>query len=86
MFSDSVGIGKVGLELKMYTHIITYIFSVDAAYNIGTMYETGCEDVRGIVVEKNPDMAVRWYTDSAEKVKLDKTIHDQMTQSNQIKL
>ncbi|KAJ3325824.1 hypothetical protein HDU76_013066, partial [Blyttiomyces sp. JEL0837] len=41
--------------------------SADAAYNIGTLYETGCADTEGTIVEENIEMAIRWYREAAEK-------------------
>ncbi|KAJ3120165.1 hypothetical protein HK100_012912 [Physocladia obscura] len=52
--------------LKLF-HLAWALGSADAAYNIGILYETGCEDSEGILVEQNIDLAMRWYRDAADK-------------------
>ncbi|KAJ3391494.1 hypothetical protein HDU84_005869 [Entophlyctis sp. JEL0112] len=53
--------------LKLF-YLAWALGSGDAAFNIGTLYESGCKDAEGVFVERNIDMAIRWYEDAAEKV------------------
>jgi TPR repeat protein len=39
----------------------------DASYNLGKMYESGCSDVKGVIVNRDVDAAVRYYTEAADK-------------------
>ncbi|KAI9327986.1 hypothetical protein BDR26DRAFT_874655 [Obelidium mucronatum] len=52
--------------LKLF-YLAWALGSADAAYNIGTIYETGCEDNNGPIVEPNVELALRWYREAAEK-------------------
>ncbi|KAJ3082514.1 hypothetical protein HDU99_002399 [Rhizoclosmatium hyalinum] len=66
-------LGYMHLIEKNYTEALKLFYlawalgSADAAYNIGHLYETGCEDNDGIVVEQNTELALRWYRDASEK-------------------
>lgn len=41
--------------------------SVDAIYNIGTIYEAGCSNLSGVILNKDLDAAIRFYTKAANK-------------------
>lgn len=50
--------------LKLF-HLAWSLGSADAAFNIGTLYENGCSDSHGPILDKNIDMAIRWYQEAA---------------------
>ena len=51
-------------------HLAWALGSADAAFNIGNVFETGCADTDGSVIEPSTAMAVAWYRDAAEKVNM----------------
>ncbi|KAJ3192341.1 hypothetical protein HK101_006712 [Irineochytrium annulatum] len=49
-------------------HLAWGLGSADAAYNLGAMYESGCDDNDGNpLVPRDEGMAMRWYRDAAGK-------------------
>ncbi|KAJ3009787.1 hypothetical protein HKX48_007743 [Thoreauomyces humboldtii] len=54
-------------EAIQHFHLAMALDSVDAAYNLGTLYETGCHDVEGVVLNRDLDVAMRYYKQAAKK-------------------
>ncbi|KAI8913915.1 hypothetical protein DFJ77DRAFT_54002 [Powellomyces hirtus] len=48
-------------------HLAMAMESVDAAYNLGTLYETGCRDSDGVVLNRDVVVAMRYYKEAADK-------------------
>ncbi|KAI8999826.1 hypothetical protein BC832DRAFT_202273 [Gaertneriomyces semiglobifer] len=49
-------------------HLAMSLGSVDAVYNLATLYEEGCRDGDGAVLTQDVSMAMRYYKEAAEKV------------------
>ncbi|KAJ3223715.1 hypothetical protein HDU78_011231 [Chytriomyces hyalinus] len=52
--------------LKLF-YLAWSLGSADAACNIATIYETGCDDEHGPLVDENIELALRWYREASEK-------------------
>ncbi|KAJ3031916.1 hypothetical protein HK097_005395, partial [Rhizophlyctis rosea] len=48
-------------------HLAMSLGSIDASYNLGTLYEAGCRDADGVVVNKDYEMAARFYREAADQ-------------------
>ncbi|KAJ3075591.1 hypothetical protein HDU98_007573 [Podochytrium sp. JEL0797] len=57
---------KNWMEAHKLFHLAWALGSADAAYNIGTMYESGCEDADGPIIDENVELAIRWYRLASE--------------------
>ncbi|KAI8909549.1 hypothetical protein EDD86DRAFT_205691 [Gorgonomyces haynaldii] len=48
-------------------HLAVALENVEALYYLGTLYESGCEDTHGVVLNQDLDMALRYYQQAAHK-------------------
>lgn len=44
--------------------------SIDACFHLGHLYEIGCSDKQGIVLQSDVDMAIRFYKEAGQKVRI----------------
>ncbi|KAJ3095641.1 hypothetical protein HDU97_006748 [Phlyctochytrium planicorne] len=52
-------------EAFKYFNVAWSLGSADAAYNLGSMYESGCEDSTGPIIKPDLDIAFRWHREGA---------------------
>ncbi|KAJ3153799.1 hypothetical protein HDU86_005132 [Geranomyces michiganensis] len=55
------------LEAIQHFHLAMALHSVDAAYNLGRLYEMGCRDSDGVVLNRDLATAMRYYKEAADK-------------------
>ncbi|KAI8918838.1 hypothetical protein BC831DRAFT_482163 [Entophlyctis helioformis] len=48
-------------------HIAMTLGSIDAAYHLGTIYESGCADREGVITDPQIDLALRYYQHAADQ-------------------
>jgi TPR repeat protein len=49
-------------------HIAVSLGCVDASYHLGTLYEAGCSDINGVVLNRDVAMALRYFEEAAKHV------------------
>ncbi|KAJ3164922.1 hypothetical protein HDU88_004902 [Geranomyces variabilis] len=55
------------LEAIQHFHLAMSLHSIDAAYNLGQLYEMGCRDSDGVVLNRDLATAMRYYKEAADK-------------------
>ncbi|TPX67337.1 hypothetical protein SpCBS45565_g03874 [Spizellomyces sp. 'palustris'] len=55
------------MEAIRLFHLALSLGSIDAAYNLGILYETGCRDGEGAILNPDWEMASRYYKEAADK-------------------
>ncbi|KAJ1556288.1 hypothetical protein HK405_003252, partial [Cladochytrium tenue] len=53
------------VEALKLLHLAWSLGSADAAFNIGTLHESGCRDAAGPLLDANIDLAIRWYLEAS---------------------
>jgi TPR repeat protein len=72
--SGTCNLGYIYLLEGLYLEAIDKFYlakslgSIEANYQLGELYENGCSDIAGVVLNQDLDMAIRFYKEAGSKV------------------